>query len=111
MIKILIKKGKIVADGRVLVGDLLIENEYISQIGKNIDADADIAIDAEGKYVLPGGVDEHVHYDYEYGGQRVCSYETSAAALVGGTTTIADFMNNDYGSTVAAAISEYEKKW
>lgn len=110
MTKILIKKGKIAADGRVFVGDLMIENECISQIGKSIDSDADVVIDAEGKYVLPGGVDEHVHYDYEYGGQRVRGYETSAAALMGGTTTIADFMNNDYGSTVAEAISEYEKK-
>ena len=58
----LIKNGMIITDRNEFKGDILIEGEKISAIGEHIEADADRIIDAEGKLVMPGGVDQHTHF-------------------------------------------------
>ena len=45
-----------------LKGDILVENEQIVAIGKLDGETADKILDASGKYVMPGGVDEHTHF-------------------------------------------------
>lgn len=84
---LLIKNGTIVTATSEFTGDLYIEGETIRQIGFNLKVDADRIVDATGRYILPGGVDEHVHYG-SFGGRL---FETAEAAAVGGTTTIVDF--------------------
>ncbi|MBN1351484.1 amidohydrolase family protein [candidate division KSB1 bacterium] len=60
--KIIIKNGKIVLFDRVVTGDLKIANGIITAIGKGAHHDnANLEIDASGKYVLPGFVDIHTH--------------------------------------------------
>jgi dihydropyrimidinase len=66
-------------------------------------------LSATGKYVLPGGVDQHVHMDYQHSGQRARGFEFSAAALQGGTTTIADFADKLPKNTLRESI-ELQKK-
>jgi len=60
----LIKNAKIVNEGDIFEGDILIEGEFISKIDKSISAkSADVNIfDAEGKYVIPGAIDDQVHF-------------------------------------------------
>ena len=58
---LLIKNGTILTATSEFTGDLYIEGETIRQIGSNLNMDADRTVDAAGKYILPGGVDEHVH--------------------------------------------------
>ena len=53
----LIKGGTIVTAEQEFVGDILVEGEIIRAMGAHLDEKADRVIDAQGKYVFPGGVD------------------------------------------------------
>lgn len=106
---ILIKNGTIVTAVDEFVGDILIEGEKISAIGKNLESKADHVINAEGKYILPGGVDQHVHYSFEFKGERVRGFETSNAAVAGGTTTVVEFVNQEPGRGLMETVWDYDK--
>jgi dihydropyrimidinase len=96
MAKILIKNGRIISPEDTLEADLLISDEKIAQVGKGLKvADAEI-IDATGKYLLPGGIDPHVHLDLAMF-DTVSSddhYSGHKAAAFGGTTTVMDFVED-----------------
>src|ERR671936_235149 len=61
--KTLIKNGNIVTAVDNYVGDILVEDETISLIGKRLDVQADRVIDAADKLVIPGGIDPHTHME------------------------------------------------
>ena len=71
----------------------LVEVKGENSTGNNLDSKTDEVIDAKGMYVLPGGVDQHVHFSFEFNGSKVRGFETSNAAAVGGTTTVIEFVN------------------
>src|SRR6266481_390220 len=87
---LLIRNGQIVTVGVRAHGDIYVENETITRIGKNLEAPpgAEI-IDATGKLVFPGFIDPHVHIYLPFMATFAKdTHETgSIAALVGGTTT------------------------
>ena len=58
----LIKNAKIVNEGTTKLGDVLIENGVIQQIAQNIEKNNIEIIDAQGKYLLPGLIDDQVHF-------------------------------------------------
>lgn len=95
--KTLIKNGTIITDRNEFKGDILIEDELIINIAREIDCEADKVIDASGKYVMPGGVDQHTHYSAlcNVGDKDTAGYETTDNAIIGGTTTIIDFAPQD----------------
>ena len=72
----LIKNGTIVTSDNQFKGDILIEGEKIKAVAADAAAEADRVIDAEGKYVLPGGIDQHVHFSFVYKGSKVRGFET-----------------------------------
>ena len=110
MKKVLIKNGTIVTATDEFKGDLLLADGKIAAIGGAIDASsADEVYDAEGKYVMPGGVDQHTHFDFSFGDTTCVGWEGSPAAVVSGTTTIIDFVNQKVGSSLKASIDEYQK--
>ncbi len=94
----LIKNGLLITDSECRKTDLLINGERIVQIEDSILAGPDMKIiNAEGMYVLPGGVDAHVHLDLPMF-DTVSSddhYTGSKAAAFGGTTTMIDFISQD----------------
>jgi dihydropyrimidinase len=91
--KTLIKNGHIVTAVDDYNADILIENERVSIIGKDLDMDVDNKIDAGGKLVIPGGIDPHTHMELPFGGTESSDdFRTGTiAAAHGGTTTIIDF--------------------
>lgn len=91
---IIIKNGTIVTASDTYIGDIYIENEIIKEIGINIERSADEIIDAKGKYVIPGGVDVHTHFNLDVGIARSNDgfYTGTVAAACGGTTCIVDHM-------------------
>jgi len=109
---ILIKGGRIITAADDYVADVFVGDERISLIGESLDESADKVIDANGKYVLPGGVDPHTHLDMPFGGtvtiDDVESGQTSAA--FGGTTTHVDFIIQPQGSSFADAVDEWRAK-
>ena len=88
---LLIKNGTIVTAVDEFVGDVFVKDGKIDAIGKELNQEADQVVDAKGKYVLPGGVDQHVHFSFDFKGEKVRGFETSNAAAVGGTTTVVEF--------------------
>ncbi len=97
----IIKNGHIFTEAEDYQGDILIENEKIVCIGRNLMQDMDMnrnggveVIDAEGCYVLPGAVDVHTHMDLDVGTARAVDdfYDGTVAAVCGGTTAIVDHM-------------------
>ncbi|MCP3900472.1 MAG: dihydropyrimidinase, partial [Desulfobacteraceae bacterium] len=90
--KVLIKNGTIVTQNEVLIGDVLVIGQTIANIGKKISAPDAQNIDAEGKIVLPGGIDVHTHLNLDIGIAVAQDdfYSGTVAAAMGGTTTIID---------------------
>ncbi|MER7559466.1 dihydropyrimidinase [Nocardioides sp. NPDC126508] len=72
---------------------------------------ADVTIDATGKYVIPGGVDAHTHMQLPFGGTNASdTFETGTrAAAWGGTTTIIDFAVQRYGERVQDGLAHWHE--
>jgi len=106
--KTLIKNAKIVNEGQIFHGDILIEGEYIKEIGESINLQADDlqVIDAEGKYVLPGAIDDQVHFR-EPGLTHKANIETeSRAAIAGGITSFIEMPNTNPQTTTIEKLNE-----
>lgn len=103
----LIKNGTILTASDEFTADLLMKDGKIESIGRNLSDEADEVYDASGKYVFPGGVDQHTHYNFQMGASAVMGWESSDAAVVGGTTTVIDFANQKTGWSVKDSVDEY----
>ncbi|EPS50814.1 phenylhydantoinase [Clostridium botulinum CFSAN002369] len=90
----LIKNGIIVTSGDTFKGDIYIENGVIAKIGIGLIEEANEIIDANGKYVIPGGVDVHTHLNLDVGIAVATDdfYTGTVAAACGGTTSIVDHL-------------------
>lgn len=106
-------KGGIVVSGRKLKkADVLISDEKIVLVKKNIkDKDAEI-IDVTNRYVFPGFIDAHTHFDLEVSDTVTADdFESgSKSAIIGGTTTIIDFATQNKGETLVEALNNWHVK-
>ncbi|MEC8323357.1 MAG: dihydroorotase, partial [Bacteroidota bacterium] len=105
---ILIKNARIVNEGKVLEGDLLIEGQKIKEISASISAKhPDIkVIDAENKFLLPGMIDDQVHFR-EPGLTHKATIETeSKAAIAGGITSFVEMPNTVPQATTVEKLEE-----
>ena len=91
--KTVIKNAKLVSDNRVLDGDLLIQDGIIQRIDSHIDATNSDVVDANGSYVMPGVIDDQVHFREPGLTHKASIYTESRAALVGGTTSFMEMPN------------------
>ena len=94
----IIKSGTLVTASETFQADILIEEEKISLIGSNLEAPAGAdVINAEGKLVMPGGVEAHAHFELPMFGTVSSDdhYRGHRAAAFGGTTTAFDFISQD----------------
>ena len=109
---ILIKNGRIITAVDDYMGDVFIENETITHIGKSLDMEADEILDASGKYLFPGGLDPHTHLDMPFGGTvSADDFETGTrAAAHGGTTTLIDFAIQTKGQSTLEALDTWHAK-
>jgi dihydropyrimidinase len=109
---LLIKNGRIITADADFTADILVVDETIQAIGKNLNVQADTIIDATDKLVFPGGIDPHVHLDMPFMGTFSSdNYETGTrAALFGGTTMVIDFILQKQGSSLQAALNEWRSR-
>ncbi|NFH68876.1 dihydropyrimidinase [Clostridium botulinum] len=91
---LLIKNGTVITSSDIYNGDIYIKDGIIREIGTNLIREADEIVDAEGKYVIPGGVDAHTHLNLDVGVSVANDdfYTGTVAAACGGTTTVVDHM-------------------
>ena len=103
MNRVLIKNAKIVNEGTIFEGDVLIEDDLIVEIGENISVKSSSTkiIDAEGNYLIPGAIDDQVHFrepGLTYKGDIASE---SKAAVAGGITSFIEQPN-----TVPNAVTQ-----
>jgi dihydropyrimidinase len=111
----LITNGTIVTAEGSYAADVLIEDETIAQIGRDLAASgvtADETIDASGRYVIPGAIDVHTHMELPFGGTFAKdTFETGTrAAAFGGTTTIVDFAVQSKGKSLREGLDTWHAK-
>jgi dihydropyrimidinase len=115
----LIHGGLVVSATGTLPADILVEGETVTALAAPDSAvaaawrqQADTAIDATGKYVLPGGIDVHTHMELPFGGTFSSdTFETGTrAAAWGGTTSIVDFAVQSKGSSLLEGIEAWHAK-
>lgn len=100
---VLIKNAKIVNEGKIVEGDVLIENEFIVEIAEKISpksANCKI-IDAEGSYLIPGAIDDQVHFREPGLTHKGTIESESRAAVAGGVTSFIEQPN-----TVPNAVTQ-----
>jgi len=109
---LLIKNGRVITAVDDYKGDIFVESEQVNLIGKNLDVKADRVIDAQDKYVIPGGIDPHTHLDMPFAGTvSADDFETGTrAAAHGGTTTLIDFAIQTKGRSTLEALETWHKK-
>ena len=89
----LIKDAMVVNEGQVQRASVLIENDTIAGIFTSDTPKADTVIDAAGKWLLPGVIDDHVHFRDPGLTHKADMYTESLAAAAGGVTTVFDMPN------------------
>ena len=108
MMRTLIKNGTIINEGRSFLGDLVVNGEQIEEIyeGKAPRGIYDQVIDASGCFVLPGVIDDHVHFR-EPGLTRKADIESeSRAAAFGGVTSYFEMPNTNPQTTTLEALED-----
>jgi dihydropyrimidinase len=108
MAAVLIKNGCVVTATTSLDADVLIEKGKIKKIASGLEPTGTPTrvIDAAGFYILPGGIDPHVHMELPAGGGQFSAddFETGTrAAIAGGVTTIIDFVTPERGQPLDEA--------
>lgn len=106
----LIKNARIVNEGSVVEGDVLIEAGRIAKIDSSIgpkSANVNV-IDAEGKYLIPGIIDDQVHFREPGLTHKGDLHSESRAAVAGGITS---FMEQPNTKPAATTVEELEKKY
>lgn len=103
----LIKNGQIVNEGQIFQGDILIEGECIKKIEKSIAPNNDtLVVDAKNNFVLPGLIDDQVHFR-EPGLTHKATIETeSRAAIAGGITSFIEMPNTNPQTTTVEKLEE-----
>lgn len=91
---ILITNARVVNEGEIREVDVLIKGEYIEKIGSDISAtNAQKVIDAQGKYLLPGLIDDQVHFREPGLTHKAEIYTEARAAVAGGVTSFMEMPN------------------
>ncbi len=105
--QILIKNASMVNDGRILDGDLLIRRGRIEQIAAEISVPENARVlDAEGRTLIPGMIDDQVHFREPGATHKGDMQSESRAAVAGGITSFMDMPNTNPQTTTRAALED-----
>lgn len=110
MKSILISGANIVNEGKITRSDILVKDGLIYNLGKDLsEFEADIHIDASGKYVFPGLIDDQVHFREPGLTHKADIYSESKAAVAGGITSFME-MPNTVPQTITIELLEEKFK-
>lgn len=109
---LVIRNGTIATAADVYEVDVGVSDDQIVAIGRNLSIGAQ-DIDANGKLVLPGGIDAHCHFDQPTGDAFVMADDFLSgprSAAFGGTTTVIPFTCQQKGQSLRAAVDDYHAR-
>ncbi|MCB0580195.1 MAG: dihydroorotase, partial [Phaeodactylibacter sp.] len=93
MKSILIKGARIVNRGKITEGDVFVKGGFIERIDPEVNARADIELNAEGQYLIPGIIDDQVHFREPGLTHKADLYTEPRAAVAGGVTSYMEMPN------------------
>lgn len=93
MKRTIIKNAKIVNEGKIIEGDVLINGQFIERIDIDISVKNAKVIDAQGKFLIPGAIDDQVHFREPGLTHKGDIYSESRAAVAGGITSFMEMPN------------------
>ena len=107
MASILIKNGLLINENQQYVADIYVEDGFIAEINKNgITRSADKIINADGKWVLPGVIDDQVHFREPGLTHKAEIYTEAKAAVAGGTTSYMEMPNTNPQATTQEELAK-----
>lgn len=108
MKKILLKNANIINEGKTYISDLLVVGERIEKISPNQSLENGVTIDLNGKWLMPGIIDDQVHFREPGLTHKGDIASESVAAIIGGVTTFMEMPNT---KPQAVTQIELEKKY
>lgn len=102
----IIKNASIVNEGKIIEGDLLICNQRIEKIGGIIENKNAKEINGENKFVLPGVIDDQVHFREPGLTHKANIHTESCAAVAGGTTSFMEMPNTKPAATTHELLED-----
>jgi dihydropyrimidinase len=107
-----VRNGRISTDTQTFEADLGIRDGVIAAIERGLPPGRE-DIDAAGRWVLPGGIDSHVHVEQLSGMGVMCAddfFSATVSAVFGGTTTIIPFAAQHRGMKIPEVIADYAQR-
>jgi dihydroorotase len=111
MSSVLIRNARLVNEGREFDGDLLVSNGRIVKIASSIHGEnADVEIDAQGQWLLPGMIDDQVHFRDPGSPDKGSFYTESRAAVAGGITSFMDMPNTNPATLTLSTLADKKRR-
>lgn len=104
--KYLLKNGRLVNEGQQVIADVLIEGSFIKKIASSISDPTATVIDLEGKLLIPGMIDDQVHFREPGLTHKGNIYTESRAAVAGGITSFMEMPNTNPTATTQALLAD-----
>lgn len=111
MNSVLIRNARLVNEGQQFDADLLVDHGRIVKIASSIEGEnAALEIDANGQWLLPGMIDDQVHFREPGAPDKGSFYTESRAAVVGGITSFMDMPNTQPATLTLAALEDKKRR-
>ncbi|WP_438300220.1 dihydroorotase [Pseudomonas sp. NMS19W] len=111
MNSVLIRNARLVNEGREFDADLLVSHGRIVKIGLSIEGEnATLEIDANGQWLLPGMIDDQVHFREPGSPTKGSIYTESRAAVAGGITSFMDMPNTNPATLTLEALADKKRR-
>ncbi|MGG2022488.1 dihydroorotase [Pseudomonas sp. S8] len=111
MSSVLIRNARLVNEGREFDGDLLVSHGRIVKIAGRIDGEnARVEIDANGQWLLPGMIDDQVHFREPGAPAKGSIHSESRAAVAGGITSFMDMPNTQPATLTLEALADKKRR-
>ena len=111
MSSVLIRNARLVNEGREFDGDLLVSNGRIVKIARSIEGEnATVEIDANGQWLLPGMIDDQVHFREPGAPAKGSIHTESRAAVAGGITSFMDMPNTNPATLTLEALADKKRR-